>query len=178
MKKELTKAEKKAWLDRVHIRKMRESDLPLIEWNGAYTRYRRVYREIFQNQERGITTVLIADSREDGVIGQIFLTQKDPNPNFSPEEPYLFISSFRIKEDFRNRGLGTLLLKMAELYAERKHLSLLILNCAKTNQDGLSFYKRHGFEGYRMDDGRWTYIDHQGVIQEEVEPAISMRKRI
>lgn len=178
MTNELTNAEKKAWLDRVNIRKMRESDLPLIEWDGAYARYRRVYREIYRNQENGITTALIAESPEDGVIGQIFLTRKKPNQSFSPKEAYLFISSFRIKEPFRNRGLGTLLLKMAEIYAERESLPLLILNCARSNQDGLAFYKRHGFEGYRMDDGRWSYVDDRGIVQEEIEPAFSMRKRI
>lgn len=31
-----------SWLDsRVNIRLMRESDLPLIEWDGEYTRYRK-----------------------------------------------------------------------------------------------------------------------------------------
>lgn len=168
----------KAWLGQVNVRKMRESDLPLIEWDGEYTRYRKVYQEVYRNQQLGVTTALIAESPDDGIVAQIFLTKKNPNEVFSPNERYLFISSFRVKKPFRNRGLGTLLLKMAELFAKKEGLPLLILNCAQANQEGLAFYKNAGFEGYRIDDGKWRYIDHEGNVREECEPAFSMRKRV
>lgn len=166
------------WLDSVMVRKMREEDLPLIEWDGEYERYRKVYREVYRNQLNGLTTALIAESPGDGIIGQIFLTAKSANPIYSPKEPYLFISSFRIKEPFRNRGLGSLLLRMAEIVAREKRLELLVLNCARANESGLSFYKKHGFEGFRMDDSVWRYVDHEGKVREERKPAWSMRKRI
>ena len=134
------------------IRKMVEEDLPLIEWDGEYARYRKVYREVFRNQLIGLTTALIAESPDDGIVGQVFLTKKEPNPTFSPEDRYLFISSFRVKEPFRGRGLGTLMMKMAELIAQREGLPLLILNCARSNQAALTFYKDAGFEGFRLDD--------------------------
>ena len=68
------------WLDRVNIRLLREEDLPALEWDGEYTRYRKIYQEVYRNLERGISFPYVAETADDGIIGQVFLTRKDPNP--------------------------------------------------------------------------------------------------
>ena len=90
----------KDWLDRVNVRKMREADLPLIEWEGEYARYRKVYQEVYRNQRLGVTTALIAESPEDGIVAQIFLTRKpihapDSYPNDRSSVPSVAERRFR-----------------------------------------------------------------------------------
>ncbi|HOW07773.1 MAG TPA: GNAT family N-acetyltransferase [Flexilinea sp.] len=166
------------WLDSVNIRLMRESDLPLIEWGDEYVRYRKIYREVYRNFLAGRAFPWIAEIEKYGVIGQVFLTEKQPDPAFDPEQPYMFLSSFRVKPDFRNRGLGTLLLKICEVTARDRNIHNVFLNCAKTNKRCKAFYERNGFTVLREDPGKWSFIDHKGAIREEVEPAWTMVKKI
>ena len=81
--------------DEVTIRLLREEDLPALEWDGEYKRYRRIYREVFRNSQIGISFPLVAETRRDGIIGQVFLNQKEPNPKFTLRSRYYFLSSFR-----------------------------------------------------------------------------------
>ena len=164
------------WLDKVEIRLMKESDLPLIEWGGEYMRYRKVYREVYRNFLAGRTTPWIATTDEDGIVGQVFLTQKAAHTAFDAQNPYMFLSSFRVKPAFRNLGLGTLLLKACEIVARDKKTPSIFLNCAKSNQRSKNFYERNGFSVVREDAGKWSYIDHEGQLREEIEPVWLMRK--
>lgn len=166
------------WLDTVNIRIMKEEDLPLIEWDGKYSRYRRIYREVFRNLQSGIAYPYVAETKENGLIGQVFLTEKLPNVNFSPDRRYLFLSSFRIKEAFRDKGLGALLLRICELTAKDKKIRDIFLNCAQKNILGLHFYETHGFTKVREDPGEWTFINENGNVITEVEPAWTMVKQI
>lgn len=166
------------WLDSVNIRLMRESDLPLIEWGEEYVRYRKIYCEVYRNFLAGRTFPWIAEVEKYGVIGQVFLTEKQPNTAFDPDRPYMFLSSFRVKPDFRNRGLGTFLLKICEITAHDRNIRHIFLNCAKNNKRCKAFYERNGFVVLREDPGRWSFINHKGAICEEVDPAWTMVKKI
>ncbi len=163
------------WLDTVNIRLMTESDLPEIEWDGEYRRYRKVYREVYRGLLAGRSFPWIAEIPSVGVIGQVFLTEKQPHQEYS-EHPYMFLSSFRVKPDYRRRGLGTLLLKICEGTAKDRDMNVIILNCARSNRRSRAFYERNGFSVLRSDPGKWSYIDDTGKIREETEPAWVMRK--
>lgn len=167
-----------SWLDSVQIRLLRETDLPQLEWDGEYARYRRVYREVFRNYSRGISRPFIAETAQNGIIGQVFLTEKGPNAAYSACDPYFFLSSFRIKSDFRDRGLGSLLLRVCEITASDKKIKEIYLNCAKTNARGLHFYQSHGFKILREDAGLWSFINENGKVVTESEPAWTLHKWI
>ena len=62
------------WLSAVTIRLLQEEDLPELEWGGEYSRYRRIYREIYRNSQKGISLPYVAETADDGIIGQVFLT--------------------------------------------------------------------------------------------------------
>ncbi len=166
------------WIDSVNIRLMNEADLPAIEWDGEYKRYRKVYREIYRGFLSGRSTPWIAEIGESGIIGQVFLTEKQPHSEYCPDQPYMFLSSFRVKPAYRNLGLGTLLLKTSEITTRDKNIHYIFLNCAKANQRSRSFYERNGFTTVRDDPGRWSFIDDEGNIREEVEPAWVMKKHL
>ncbi len=166
------------WLDRVRIRLIREADLPELEWNGEYSRYRKVYLEVFRNSQKGISFPYVAETDEDGIIGQVFLTLKEPNPSFTGHSRYFFISSFRIKEPFRSRGLGALLLQVCEKEVRAHRLRDIYLNCSTDNNRARHFYERHSFRIVRIDEGNWTFVNEEGLVVSEKQSAFLMKKTL
>ena len=162
----------------VIIRLLREEDLPALEWDGEYRRYRRIYREVFRNSQKGISFPLVAETPKDGIIGQVFLTQKEPNPNFTANSRYYFLSSFRIKPQFRGMGLGSRLLRTCEDQAKLHHLRDIYLNCAVANHRARWFYLDHGFHVIRIDNSDWTFVDDEGFIRTEPQHAYLMKKSL
>lgn len=166
------------WLDHVTIRLMKEADLPALEWDGEYTRYRKVYQEVWRNSQRGISLPYVAETPEDGIIGQVFLTRKDPNPSYSPRSRYFFISSFRIKPEFRDRGLGDRMIRICFQEVRNHRLRDIFLNCSADNDRARRFYEKHGFRIVRLDKGKWSYVNHEGLVVSEKQSAYLMRKTL
>ena len=166
------------WLDSVTIRLMKETDLPELEWDGEYSRYRKVYREVYHNFRRGITMPFVAETAEDGLIGQVFLTFKDPNPSYMPRSRYCFISSFRVKPQFRDKGLGSRLVDVCFREARNHHLRDIFLNCSSDNNRARWFYEKHGFRVIRLDDGNWSYVNAEGFVVTEHQSAYVMKKTL
>ncbi len=166
------------WLDRVTIRLMKEEDLPEIEWGGEYARYRKVYREVFHNFQKGISLPYIAETEDDGIIGQVFLTRKEPNPSYSPRSRYFFLSSFRIKPAFRDKGLGSKMLQICFREVRNHRLRDIFLNCSKDNNRARRFYEKNGFRVVRIDEGTWTYINNEGLVVSEPQNSYLMKKTL
>ena len=166
------------WLDQVNIRLLREEDLPALEWDGEYTRYRKIYQEVYRNLARGISFPYVAETAEDGIIGQVFLTRKDPNPAYAGRMRYFFLSSFRIKEPFRDRGLGNRLMEICFRQTREQRLRDIFLNCASDNVRARKKKKKHGFRIVRFDEGNWTYVNHEGLVVSEKQSAYLMRRTL
>lgn len=165
-------------LDQVRIRLLREEDLPALEWNGEYQRYRKIYREIYRNSKKGISIPFVAETEADGIIGQVFLTQKDPNPAIGMRSRYLFLSSFRVKPEFRDIGLGSRLLDICEREARSRHIREICLNCSADNNRARRFYEKHGFRIIRRDEGNWNYVNDEGYVVTEHQSAFMMKKTL
>ena len=166
------------WLDSVTIRYMTEEDLPALEWDGEYTRYRRVYKEVYRNFTRGISLPYVAVDPDAGIIGQVFLTRKDPNPDYGTRSRYFFLSSFRVKPEYRGRGLGSRLLAACEKDVLAARLRDIYLNCAENNPRARSFYEQHGFKVVRVDSGTWSIINEEGLLVSEKQTAYLMKKAL
>ena len=134
------------WLEHVTIRLIKEADLPALEWDGEYARYRKVYQEVYRNSQRGISLPYVAETPEDGIIGQVFLTRKDPNPSYSPRSRYFFLSSFRIKPEFRDRGLGDRMIRIC-FQEESDHLPAALFDqgeCVRQPEEMAEDLRRNG----------------------------------
>ena len=166
------------WLDTVTIRLMKEADLPALEWDGEYQRYRRIYREIYRNSQKGISIPFVAETPTEGIIGQVFLTKKDPNRNYVTQSQYFFLSSFRIKPGFRDHGLGSLMLNECEKQVRLHHLRDIYLNCDRKNNRARWFYQEHGFHVVRVDEGTWSYVNDEGFVVTEEQNAYLMKKTL
>ena len=166
------------WLDTVKIRLMREEDLPALEWDGEFRRYRRIYQEVYRNSQKGISIPLVAETDEDGLVGQVFLSQKEPNPNYTSNSRYYFLSSFRVKPQFRDLGLGSLLLLSCEKQVKLHRLRDIYLNCSVENHRARWFYEEHGFRVVRIDENNWTFVNDEGFVVSEPQHAYLMKKTL
>ena len=60
------------WLERVVIRPVTAADLPLLEWEGEYLHFRRVFAGAFERQLAGLSVLWIA-VLDCWAAGQVFI---------------------------------------------------------------------------------------------------------
>ena len=67
---------------------------------------------------------------------------------------YVYLDDFSVTAGYRNKGIGTALIRKAEAYAEEKEASAVLLHVEKTNTQAMRFYKRLGYSEFRDDGNR------------------------
>ena len=70
-------------------------------------------------------------------------------------EPYLYLDDLSVTEAYRNRGVGTALIREAETYGRRIGVPRVLLHVEKSNGDALRLYERLGYRVHRDDGARW-----------------------
>jgi len=66
---------------------------------------------------------------------------------------------FLVKEEFRRRGIGSLLLKQAVKFAKKKGARMLVLETQTCNVPAIDFYLKHGFELIGFDTSAYSNED-------------------
>jgi ribosomal protein S18 acetylase RimI-like enzyme len=150
-------------------------DLPKLEWYGQYKHFRNMFRRTFREQEAGRRVMLLADSNN-FPIGHVFMQFKDDILDDDAGRAYLY--SFRVMEMFRGHGIGTRLLEEAENIALDRGLAWTTIAVAKDNKGARRLYERTGYHIYSEDPGRWSYLDHKGVIRHVHEPCWMLQKKL
>lgn len=69
------------------------------------------------------------------------------------------IWEFLVKEEFRRRGIGTLLMKQAVKVAKEKGARMLVLETQTCNVPAINFYLKHGFELIGFDTAAYSNED-------------------
>jgi ribosomal-protein-alanine N-acetyltransferase len=112
------------------------------------------------------------------IVGQIFLDlsghPRDPRP--VAETAYLY--AFRVRPGYRNRGIGSALLRDAERRLMGAGFERAIIAVGKENAAAQRLYRRAGYEILTEDPGQWSYLDHRGVRRQVVEPSYLMAKKL
>jgi ribosomal protein S18 acetylase RimI-like enzyme len=157
-----------------HIRPVREGDLPALEWDGVYRHYRRVYRQTFDDVRKGRRLMLLAVT-EGEVIGQVFV-QLQGGGFAGGKRGYVY--AFRVKPDWRRRGVGRQLMAEAEAELVRRGFHVAVIAVAQNNPDARRLYERLGYTVYSEDAGIWHYTDADGVRRRVEEPSWLMEKRL
>lgn len=164
-------------LSSVKIRRVKEADLPALEWEGQFTHFRKVYEHAFREAERGDRVLLVAEM--DGrLIGQIFIHLNAINLGTDLSVPTAYLHSFRVRSSYRGEGIGSKLLSHAEEVMRQLGIQLAVIAVSKSNPRALAFYQRWGFSVFRDDPGRWSYLDHQGRMQDVHDPSYLLQKEI
>jgi len=159
------------------IRPAEASDLAALEWEGEYKHFRRVYRQALQEAERGNRLLLVAEV-EEGLIGQIFIAFENAWKGRFRGHSAAYLHSFRVKEAYRNQGVGRSLLARAEAEIIAHGFERAVISVAKENSAALRLYESRGYRIFSEDAGNWSYFDHEGVLQQMHEPAYVLQKQL
>ena len=68
---------------------------------------------------------------------------------------YLYLDDFSVTAAYRNKGIGSELLRAAEAYADQLGFTAVLLHVEKTNQSAIRFYERSGYSVFRDDGNRF-----------------------
>jgi ribosomal protein S18 acetylase RimI-like enzyme len=157
------------------IREARAEDLPALEWEGEYQRYRLVYQRSYAEALRGRRIMLVAEMLGH-VIGQIFVQMDSAFSAGNGRAAYLY--ALRVRPEARNRGIGTELVREAEAILRQRGFFRALISVAKDNHAARRLYERLGYEIFGEDPGNWSYFDDQGQVQEVHEPAFLLDKNL
>jgi len=160
------------------IHQVEQSDLPALEWDGEYLKYRRMYANLYQNRLMGKTLMWITQLPQGELIGQAFVMLKSSKPNAADGKHRAYVFAFRIKPLWRNKGIGTYLMDYVENDLRQRDYQYVTLNVAKENPGALRLYQRLGYTIIGSQPGIWSFKDHTGTIHHIEEPAWRMIKQI
>ncbi len=82
---------------------------------------------------------------------------------YHEDEDYIYLNDFAVASEYRNKGIGSALLKAAESYAREINTLKLCLHVEKTNLSAKQLYENLGYAIYR-DDG------HRFLMNKELSP--------
>jgi ribosomal protein S18 acetylase RimI-like enzyme len=166
-------------LDEISIRQVTHADLPALEWEGAYIHFRRVYARAFHRAQLGNALLWVVEHASASLIAQLFvLLNSDADPAVADGRQRAFIHSFRVRPEFRRLGLGSCLLKYAELDLKGRGFHWAYLHVANDNSLAIRFYERHGYHRVSPISGDWSYEDHLGAQRQVHEPGWRMTKEL
>ncbi len=165
-------------LKQVIIRPAVQADLPTFEWEGEYAHFRRVYASHYKKMLLGETFIWVAEDAHAGVIGQLFVLLKGRQADIADGQNCAYIFSFRILSQYRNKGLGTQMMAVAENDLRQRGFKYASLNVAKTNAAAKKLYEKLGYSVIRSDAGEWKFEDQFGRWRTIREPAWHMQKQL
>jgi ribosomal protein S18 acetylase RimI-like enzyme len=166
------------WLDQVIIRRLRQADLPDLEWDGEYTRFRKLYQNAFERSQVGQSVLWVAEHQGRGVVGQLFLQLDSDVNELADGSTRAYLYAFRIRPEYRCEGLGSFMMDLAESDLIKRSFKIITLNVTQDNKDAIRLYERRGYHITGPDAGHWSYPDHEGVWQTVNEPSWRMEKQL
>lgn len=160
------------------IRQATRADLPALEWDGEYWKFREVFADLFNRSLGGNVLLWIVVSPGGDVIGQAFVTLRSGDRDAADGKNRAYVFSFRVKEKWRNRGVGSKLMKFIECDLRQRGFRYVTLNVAKDNPGALRLYRSMGYEIIDSCPGLWSYRDPDGIIHHVTEPSWRMLKSL
>ncbi len=162
---------------KVIIRPIRESEVPALEWDGAYTRYRKVFQQTYEDTVRGQRVMLVAVQASQ-LVGQVFIQLSSTERRYADGYSRGYLYSLRVKSDWQAQGIGTRLVKAAETTLRARGFTTAVIAAGKDNPRARLLYERLGYHAFAEDPGVWYFQDVNGVQQSVSEPCWVMQKRL
>lgn len=159
----------------VCLRLARKEDIPRLEWFGQYRHFRHLFRRAFREQQEGRRLLLLADCNN-FPIGQIFVQLASQRAGVADGSARAYFYSLRVMPMFRRQGIGTRLILEAENRVRARGFTCVTIAVAKNNEAARRLYERLHYRIFREDEGKWSYIDHQGERRHVHEPCWLLEK--
>ena len=76
------------------------------------------------------------------------------------DKEYIYLDDLSVTSEYRNKGIGTKLIKTAESYAKEINIPAICFHVEKTNSNAFRLYQRLGYEIYKDQETRYLMIKH------------------
>jgi len=160
---------------KVVIRPIREGELLALEWEGAYTRFRKVFQQTYEDVVRGQRIMLVALIGSQ-IVGQVFVQLSSTERRYADGYSRGYLYSLRVRPEWQARGIGTRLVKAAEASLRARGFTTAVIAAGKENPRARQLYERLGYGVFADDPGVWYFQDVNGVQQSVNEPCWVMQK--
>jgi ribosomal protein S18 acetylase RimI-like enzyme len=161
----------------VQIRVAVQDDLPKLEMDGQFIRFRNLFRRAYREQQTGRRMMLVADCN-DAIVGRLFILFGSSDHTIADGRNRAYLYSFFVMTPFRGQGIGTQMVEYAESVLQQRNFHYVTIAVAKDNPGALRLYERMDYIKKREDAGRWSYTDHQGRIHRVNEPCWILEKTL
>ena len=91
---------------------------------------------------RGSTTYLVAENDEGELVGSL---QLDFRLTTWEAATYVYLEDFFVEEEYRGRGVGSVMLDLARTIAQERGCVRIELDVLESSAEAQRFYVRHGF---------------------------------
>ncbi len=162
-------------VDQVVIRSLRDGELPALEWDGQYTRFRRVFRQTYVDMVRGQRLMIVAVAGLT-MVGQVFVQLSSTESRYADGHDRGYVYSLRVRPEWQGRGIGTRLMQAAEDGLRARGYRTAVIAAGKDNPGARRLYERLGYQRFADDPGVWYFQDVNGAQQAVVEPCWVMQK--
>jgi len=159
----------------ITIRPAVQEDLPRLEMEGIFLRFRRIFHKAYHEMLRGDRLMLVA-ACEDALVGRLFILYRSSDNQIADGKNRAYLYSFYVLPAFRGKGLGTHMVRYAESLLIEKGFKSVTIAVAKDNDGAFRLYSRLNYHIMREDKGRWSYTDHRGKTHHMNEPCWIMQK--
>ena len=160
------------------IRQLTKADLPALEWDGEYLKYRRMYARLYHETFSGRVIMWVIEIPQGEIIGQVFVMLASSEHDTADGKNRAYVFAFRVKSEYRNQGVGQHLMQFVENDLRVRGFKLVTLNVAKDNLGAINLYQRLGYTVIESRPGIWSFKDHRGKVQQVNEPSWRMMKNI
>jgi len=93
---------------------------------------------------------LLAKDKEE-VIGYIFAFKKTARKvPIIKQTKWVEVDVLSVRSDYRNKGIGELLMNKVEIWAKKSKISSLELNVWCFNKGAVKFYEKRGYDTYNL----------------------------
>ena len=149
------------------VRNLDETDLQRLAWSGG-KRHLEYLKEWFDRSKTGSLEVLGLEVEGD-LIGICYI-------DYERVESVGTLSALSIKEEFRSKGYGTLLIEAAQERVKERKLDAMELRVEISNPKAIALYERLGYKKRGESVESWEQYDSKGNIEVYTTKAFVMRK--
>lgn len=136
-----------------------EADLPKLEWFGMFSGDRPIIDHSFERHLRGDNLMFVTELRG-FPIAQVWVDVERKK-----DERVGVLWALRVLPPLQGFGVGTRLVRVAELWLEQHGYDLAELGVEEKNPDARRLYERLG---YRCVGEEWQDEEHGGHVREPI----------
>ncbi len=159
------------------VRPLREEDLAGLEWDDEQRRFRRVFRNAFDDMQAGNRLLLVA-AAGNLIIGRLFIQWASSDTRYADGYSRAYLYALRVHADWQRHGIGTQLITAAESHLRARGFTAATIAVGKENAPALHLYQNLGYMTFADDPGEWYFTDDHGLLQHEAEPSWIMEKKL